>query len=183
MWFERTHEAAYLALCTVFGIDPSLSASRERFRPAYDPAVTVPGFSPDCDVCFYSLARQSEPGTEGVIRLKLPGGGSDTGREETHQLLSVILLLNFYGPAAAEDAEKCRSGMLDEQARRIFRERGVYPVKMPSAPISLPEPYGTLWRRRCDLKIRLYVAERTEKTYPALRGLPEVIIHDGRGVS
>ena len=177
MWYERTSGAVFGVLCAVFGMDRSSGEARERFRAAYDPAVTVPRFPINFNVCFYSLSRRHEPGAEGVIRINLPGRGGAAGTEETHQLLSVMLRLSFYGISAIEDAEVCRVGLLDGTAVRIFRESGVYPVKMPAAPLFLPERDGPDWRRRCDLNARLYVAEKTEKTYPALLSPPEVILH------
>lgn len=177
MWYERTAGAVFGALCAVFGMDSESGASRERFRPAYDPVVTVPRFPADANVCFYSLSRQRGKGAEGVIRLNLPGGDGGMGAEETHQLLSVLLVLSFCGQSADEDAEKCRAGLLDEKARRILREKGVYPVRMPPAPLFVPVADGAAWRRRCDLKVWLYVTEKTEKACPVLLRPPEVVIY------
>lgn len=158
-WLDTANAAVFRALCAVFALDPDGSEAASRFRCAYTgTAVTHPQADRERDVCYYTVTETSDPALAHTRRdYALDEQGRMTVR--IHKVLPLSCLLTFYGPNADEDAEACWSGLFADYGHGsppdVLRQSGLSLVSWPDRPLSLPELQGSLWRRRCDLRVGL----------------------------
>jgi hypothetical protein len=100
-----------------------------------------------------------------------------------HRFLAYQLLVVCYGPACESYAHKIRSFLYLDGAglpRQILRKAGIYPVPNPPAPQLLYEPEGSLWRRRADLTVQLWIRDTLVYSNPcgAITVPPDIILHE-----
>lgn len=174
-WFQNVSNAIYDALCSTFGVDPSDSSSLNRFVPAFTNGITTPQYNIDDNVCFYSVAEQQ--GT-GMDYTEVKNGTNEVIITKT---IPVTVLLAFYGPNADDDAEYFWSNFMIDTGkgspRSLLRQQNIVPVgKAPQRPVALPEIEGSLWRRRCDVRVNLSYLDVQRKVVQTITDAPEVNI-------
>lgn len=173
-WFENTSNAIYDALCATFGLDPSTQVALKRFVPAYVGGVTTPQAKSDADVCYFSVSERQGTNSD-YISVK-----RKSNQLEITKTIPATVLLTFYGPNSDDDAEYFWSNfMIDTGAsgpRAILRNANIVPDGKPERPLSVPELEGTLWRRRCDVRVNLSYLDVQTKNVSTVSEAPEVTI-------
>ena len=134
-WFDIMRDAFYDALCAVFEVDPDLQSSLDRFIPAYVEGISTPEEDGNVNVCYYAISVEQGT-TEDYVTIE-----NQKDKVVVTKTIPVNVLVTFYGPNADNDSEKFWNKVV---------LRGT-----PDRPISLPEEEGTLWRRRCDVRVHL----------------------------
>ena len=162
-WFKTVSNAVYDALCAAFGVDPEAQSSLDRFIPAYVDGIATPQENRNVDVCYYALSL--EQGTQmNYVTLK-----NDQDQIEIQKTIPVNVLLTFYGPNSDDDSERFWSVFQVDTGygspRSILRLQNIVPTRTPDRPLSVPEVEGSLWRRRCD--VRLYLSYLDTEILPA----------------
>ena len=179
----------YDAVAAAFGLDPDQQSTLNRIVPAYVPGVTTPQYNSDDDVVFYTIEAETAPESAYVtLEGKSETSTDQHGAEQTVHSLAVTKiipfssLLTFYGPNADDDSEMVWTRlMVDNGAgspRSILRSKNIvfnYGLgKMPPRPTSVPELEGTLWRRRCDLRLSLSYLCTDELEMTPVEHVPEI---------
>ena len=175
-WFEHVSDAVYDAVAAAMGLDPGLQSTVDRIVPAYVPGVTTPQYNSNDNVIFYDLSEESAP-EAGWVSIR-----NEENALNITKVIPVSLLLTFYGPDADDDAEKVWSRLLVDQGagspRAILRSNHIvfnYGLgRMPPRPVSMPELEGTLWRRRCDLRLSMSYLCTDELETTTVEKVPEV---------
>ena len=128
-----------------------------RIRRAYADPVPPPP-EPEGDVLYYHL----EPGTG-------PGWTEESRREDGgpafFRFAAWRLILVFYGPRAAELAERFAAMLfLDGRGRPrgILRAAGIYVLPGPRGPMLSWEEWQVRHRPRVDLELELRIRSRVE---------------------
>lgn len=181
IWFQHVSDAVYDALAAALGMDPDLQSTADRIVPAYVqsvPDITTPQYNSNDDVLFFAISEEASESESVFIK------GAENALEVTQEI-PISVLLTFYGPNADDRAEAVRLRlMVDTGAnspRAILRKYKIvlnYGLgKMPPRPVSIPELEGTLWRRRCDLRLSMnYLAVESLEMNP-VEEVPEVGIN------
>lgn len=188
-WFRHVSDAVYDAVAAALGLDPEQQSTLDRIVPAYVPGITTPQYNSDDDVVFYALSEETTQESSYVaVRGKSETLTDQHGAEQTvHKLavtkiIPVSLLLTFYGPNSDDDSEKVWARlMVDNGAgspRSILRANNIvlnYGLgRMPPRPVSVPELEGTLWRRRCDLRLSMSYLCTDELGMTPVEHVPEI---------
>lgn len=177
-WFRHVSDAVYDAVAAAMGLDPEAQSTLDRIVPAYVPGVTTPQYNSNDNVIFFALSEDTLA-PDNYLSIK-----GETESLTVTKVVPVSLLLTFYGPDADDDSERCWSRlMVDHGAgspRSILRANKIVfnygPGRMPPRPVSAPELEGTLWRRRCDLRLSLsYLCTESLGMTP-VENVPEIKI-------
>ena len=167
------NETIYIALCTCLGLAPASEQALSLIRQAYTEPENSPQPARTADVIYWSLSPETDPpGAETIV----------PPYSAVHRFLPYQLLIVCYGPGCEAYAHKIRSFLFFDGAglpRQILRKAGIYPVPDPPAPQLLYEPEGSLWRRRADLTVQLWIRDTLVYSNPrgAIQTPPEVILH------
>jgi hypothetical protein len=153
------NEIIFKALCACLGLPPSSSQALSMIRQAYTEPENTPQPARNADVIYWSLSPEqgNDPASYNET-----AAGSGSHKPTVHRFLAYQLLVVCYGPSCETYARKTRAFLYIDGAnlpRGILRKAGIYPVPDPPAPQLLYEPEGSLWRRRADLIISLWVKE------------------------
>ena len=152
-WFNVMRDAFYDALCAVFEVDPDLQSSLDRFIPAYVEGISTPEEDGNVNVCYYAISVEQGT-TEDYVMVE-----NQEDKVIVKKTIPVNVLVTFYGPNADNDSELFWSRIQVDagygSARQILRSNKVVLRGTPDRPISLPEEEGSLWRRRCDVRVHL----------------------------
>ena len=178
-WIKVVKDAVYEATAAAFGMDPDAQSTADRIVPAYEPDVTTPQYNSDDDVIFFAVEEETSEDLNSVF-IK----GAEEALEVT-KVIPVSVLFTFYGPNAEDRVEDFRSRLMIDTGygcpREILRRNKIvlnYGLgMMPPRPVSVPELEGTLWRRRCDLRLSMsYLSVETMGMTP-VEEVPEVGIN------
>ena len=117
-------------------------------QPPPEPASSV-------NVCYYFLQTDSYVSIlqERYVENAVP---------KVFSFIPCRLVLVFYGPACEAWALRCRSFLFQDGAgepRQIFRDAGLFPVPVPTAPSVVFEETGTKYRKRADLVVDLRLVD------------------------
>ena len=175
-WFRHVSDAVYDALSAAMGLDPEVQSTLDRIVPAYVPGVTTPQYNSDDNVLFFALSEEN-PANSSYVTVR-----NDASSLHVTEVIPVSLLLTFYGPNADNDAAMVRRRLLIDtgagsprsllRAQKIVFNYGL--GRMPPVPSSVPELEGTLWRRRCDLRLSLsYLCTESLDVVP-VEQVPEI---------
>lgn len=156
-WFQHVSDAVYEAVCAALRLVPEAQESLDRVVPAYVPGITIPQYNSNDNVVFYALS-EDQNSSDNYLTIR-----GESGKLVATKVIPVQLLLSFYGPNADDDSELCWSRLFVDDGygspRAILRKNKIvfnYGLgKMPPRPISAPELEGTVWRRRCDLRLSM----------------------------
>ena len=173
------NEIIFKALCACLGLPPSSSQALSMIRQAYTEPENTPQPARNADVIYWSLSPEqgNDPASYNET-----AAGSGSHKPTVHRFLAYQLLVVCYGPSCENYARKIRAFLYIDGAnlpRGILRKAGIYPVPDPPAPQLLYEPEGSLWRRRADLIISLWVKETLvySENRNAITTPPAVILH------
>ena len=147
------------AICACLGLSPNSDQALSLIRQAYTEPENSPQPARTADVIYWSLFP--EQGSDPVTYNEA-AASSGFHKPTVHRYLPYQLLVVCYGPGCEAYAHKIRSFLyLDGTGlpRQILRKAGIYPVPDPPAPLLLYEPEGSLWRRRADVAISLWVKD------------------------
>jgi len=173
------NETIFKALCACLGLSPSSAQALSMIRQAYTEPENTPQPARNVDVIYWSLSPEqgNDPASYNET-----AAGSGSHKPTVHRFLAYQLLVVCYGPSCENYARKIRAFLFIDGVnlpRGILRKAGIYLVPDPPAPQLLYEPEGSLWRRRADLIISLWVKETL--VYSAGRGAitspPAVVLH------
>ena len=173
------NEIIFKALCACLGLSPSSEQALALIRQAYTEPENSPQPARNVDVIYWSLSPEqgNDPASYNEI-----AAGSGSHKPTVHRFLAYQLLIVCYGPSCENYARKIRAFLYIDGVnlpRGILRKTGIYPVPDPPAPQLLYEPEGSLWRRRADLMISLWVKETLvySENRSAITTPPAVILH------
>jgi len=173
------NEIIFKALCACLGLSPSSAQALALIRQAYTEPENTPQPARNVDVIYWSLSPE-----QGNDPASYNETAADSGSHKptVHRFLAYQLLVICYGPSCEANARKIRAFLFIDGAnlpRGILRKAGIYPVPDPPAPQLLYEPEGSLWRRRADLIISLWVKETLvySENRNAITTPPAVILH------
>ena len=167
-------ETIHNALSACLGLSPASEQALSLIRQAYTEPENSPQPARTVDVIYWALSP--ETGLPGAETIAPPYSA-------VHRFLPYQLLVVCYGPACESYAHKIRSFLYLDGAglpRQILRKAGIYPVPDPPAPQLLYEPEGSLWRRRADLTVQLWVRDTLVYSNPcgAIQAPPDIILHE-----
>ena len=173
------NETIFKALCACLGLPPSSEQALALIRQAYTEPENSPQPARNADVSYWSLSPEqgNDPASYNET-----AAGSGNHKPTVHRFLAYQLLVVCYGPSCETYARKIRAFLYIDGAnlpRGILRKAGIYPVPDPPAPQLLYEPEGSLWRRRADLIISLWVKETLvySENRNAITTPPAVVLH------
>ena len=174
------NETIFKALCACLGLSPSSAQALALIRQAYTEPENSPQPARNVDVIYWSLSPEqgNDPASYNET-----AAGSGSHKPTVHRFLAYQLLVVCYGPSCETYARKIRAFLYIDGAnlpRGILRKAGIYPVPDPPAPQLLYEPEGSLWRRRADLIISLWVKETLiySVSRNAITSAPAVIVYN-----
>ena len=174
------NEIIFKALCACLGLSPSSEQALALIRQAYTEPENSPQPARNADVIYWSLSPEqgNDPASYNET-----AAGSGSHKPTVHRFLAYQLLVVCYGPSCETYARKIRAFLYIDGVnlpRGILRKAGIYPVPDPPAPQLLYEPEGSLWRRRADLMISLWVKETLiySVSRNAITSAPAVIVHN-----
>jgi len=174
------NETIFKALCACLGLSPSSEQALALIRQAYTEPENSPQPARNADVIYWSLSPEqgNDPASYNET-----AAGSGSHKPTVHRFLAYQLLVVCYGPSCENYARKIRAFLYIDGVnlpRGILRKAGIYPVPDPPAPQRLYEPEGSLWRRRADLIISLWVKETLiySVSRNAITSAPAVIVHN-----
>jgi len=174
------NETIFKALCACLGLSPSSEQALALIRQAYTEPENSPQPARNADVIYWSLSPEqgNDPASYNET-----AAGSGSHKPTVHRFLAYQLLVVCYGPSCENYARKIRAFLYIDGVnlpRGILRKAGIYPVPDPPAPQLLYEPEGSLWRRRADLIISLWVKETLiySVSRNAITSAPAVIVHN-----
>ena len=176
-WRKHVSDAVYLAVASAMGLDPDNQSTIDRIVPAYvSTEVTTPQYNVNDNVVFFDPQLESAP-EAGWVTVR----GED-GKIAVTKTIPVSLLLTFYGPDADDDSEQVWSRLMVDYGagspRAILRANNIvfnYGLgRMPPRPVQAPELEGTLWRRRCDLRLSLSYLCTDEVGMNPVEEVPEI---------
>ena len=174
------NEIIFKALCACLGLSPSSEQALALIRQAYTEPENSPQPARNADVIYWSLSPEqgNDPASYNET-----AAGSGSHKPTVHRFLAYQLLVVCYGPSCETYARKIRAFLYIDGVnlpRGILRKAGIYPVPDPPAPQLLYEPEGSLWRRRADLMIPLWVKETLiySVSRNAITSAPAVIVHN-----
>jgi hypothetical protein len=173
------NETIFKALCACLGLSPSSAQALALIRQAYTEPENSPQPARNTDVIYWSLSPEqgNDPASYNET-----AAGSGSHKPTVHRFLAYQLLVVCYGPSCEVYARKIRAFLYIDGVnlpRGILRKAGIYPVPDPPAPQLLYEPEGSLWRRRADLTISLWVKDTLvySENRNAITTPPAVVLH------
>lgn len=149
-------------------IDPEAPASQLRIRISW-PVDSESGSQPDWkrteDVCFIRITEDTSDQYGTLLDISHRYNSEENSQTEivSYTRVHTVFLL-FYGPKAFDDADSVRIGMFREEARRMMRKAGLFPVPGVKRPVRIPELFNGAWWDRSDLTFTLY--EDVRREYP-----------------
>lgn len=145
---KAAETAVALAICAVFEIDPSASASADFVRFSYrgDGASPLPPRTKD--LCYITVTQNDQP--------TFFSTSVDKSKMSLKKTIPLDVLVTFYGPACRANAEYFRTRLLAApeygSPRQVLSARGIVPVIPIGMPVFAPEVEDANWRLRCDVR-------------------------------
>ena len=177
-WFSHVSDSMYLALCAVFGVDPTSNDGLKRFVPAYINTATNAQAPRNMDVCYYAVSELQDSIFDYFQTKNVILNGNPTVKIEKEIPFNVIF--TFYGENADDDAEHFWERIMFDSgkggARSILRGRNIVPIGKPGRPVSLYETEGTFQRRRCDVRMDFAYLHTSYSGAGAVEVMPEFTI-------
>ena len=173
------HTAVFDALCACLDLDRSSAEAAALIHEAYAEPENAPRPPRNRNVIYWTVLRDPSadpaPAAYGV-----EAGGAGRNTTVVYTALKYQLIIVCYGPACEENAHRIRSMLYPDGfgfPRQILRSAGIFPVPDPPLPSLLHEEEGSLWRKRADLTVSLYVRdEQRAQTGNAVTAAPAVAI-------
>ena len=178
-WFKHVSDAVYDAVASAMGLDPQAQSTLDRILPAYVPGATTPQHNSNDDVIFFAISEDETAQSGRYMTIT-----GEPNVLKAREVIPVHLLLIFYGPNADDDANRCRLRLMvdygEGSPRAILRAARIVfnygPGIMLPRPVSVPEVEGTLWRRRCDLRLALSYLNTEVVDMTPLEEAPDVLL-------
>lgn len=176
-WMLKASDAVFDSLCALFGVDPESDASFFRFRDANSDETTFPQANRTDNVCYYTLSNEASQ-SNAWTQQKVVG-------DELHVTSNIPLtcLFTFYGPNADIDAERLWSLIGVDSGygcpRSILRQAGIVLVPSDTERVVVsPELEGSLWRRRCDVRVRMSMRQEEVIRVGTVTHVPDIIVRN-----
>ena len=154
-WFQDAQNAMYDILCAAFGKDPKAETSLKRFVPAYMPGIMNPEAGYDMNITYYAISERQMSGMDYLMQ------SNKENAIGIRRTVPISVMFYFYGPDADEESEsfwawiQCDTG--EGSPRSLLRKARMVLAGRPARPMTAPEIAGTLWRRRCDLRVDINI--------------------------
>lgn len=181
-WLRRAETAMLQACAASLGIAPGSREFNQRFRVSYPDQVTTPQAGLDRSVCYLTISEVTDQMTH-YVQGRYGRNSDGVFGLMQEKTIPLQCLLTFYGKNADEDAENLWSRIMTDvgagSPRDILRSAHMVPVGFPDRPVSLPELEGSLWRRRCDVRMRMNMLVTDFIPAHAIEHAPEIEYRKG----
>lgn len=147
-------------------VDPESDEAQKRIReswPIDSQSGSQPGWDRLQDVCFIRIAEDTATQYGTLLDISHQYDPEEDRQTEIVSYTRVYtVFLVFYGPKSFDEAEAVRIGLFREEARRMLRKVGLFPVPGVKRAIRVPELFDGGWWDRSDLTFTMYEHVRRE---------------------